>query len=208
MPEDKPTRICKKCSTPKSVDLFARNKQGGPTWECKTCEGIRKQAWADANRDRVRLHKKAYEDLYPERVVASKADNRIRKGVEYNRRSVERKQADPEATRAKYRAQYAKDPTPFIVRNKRREERDAIVGGIFTISDKSALFESQGGLCANPQCRTDLSESGFHADHILPVVRGGSHNPENRQLLCPTCNHRKGTMTNEEWFAKQELRTA
>jgi 5-methylcytosine-specific restriction endonuclease McrA len=32
----------------------------------------------------------------------------------------------------------------------------------------------------------------FHLDHIEPLARGGSHEPENLQLLCPPCNLRKG----------------
>jgi HNH endonuclease len=40
-------------------------------------------------------------------------------------------------------------------------------------------------------CKEDLQWSGYHIDHIVPLARGGAHNPENIQLLCPTCNVRK-----------------
>jgi 5-methylcytosine-specific restriction endonuclease McrA len=34
--------------------------------------------------------------------------------------------------------------------------------------------------------------TGLHLDHILPEFMGGTAEPENLQLLCPTCNRRKG----------------
>lgn len=31
----------------------------------------------------------------------------------------------------------------------------------------------------------------YHVDHIVPLKRGGKHEPSNLQILCPTCNVRK-----------------
>ncbi len=36
-------------------------------------------------------------------------------------------------------------------------------------------------------------------DHMLPVVRGGTNDPENLQLLCHSCNTDKGVRTQSEW---------
>lgn len=176
---------CKNCGTP---------------LPCLVCRAKYKQEWAEANKERVRKQKDAYEARYPERVVASKRANYERNKERYNQQSRKLKIENKEEVNARYRRQYAKDPTPFIVRNKRRSERNKQVGGQFTVEDRSALFQIQRGLCANPYCQVDLGATGFHADHKTPVVRSGSHDPTNRQLLCPECNHRKGTRTNEEWL--------
>lgn len=178
---------------------------GGPV-PCLPCRAAYKQAWAESNREKVREQKKAYIGRNPEKVRASQ--------LRYSRTEAAREKirANKEANRdhinARYREQYAENPAPFIIRNNRRKERNAQVGGSFTLEEKCAMLEAQGGLCANPECRTDLAETGFHADHNTPVLRGGSHDAVNRQLLCPRCNHEKGTMTNEEWREKRTARRA
>ena len=47
------------------------------------------------------------------------------------------------------------------------------------------IGELQRWMC--PIC-TDGIKSKFHMDHIIPLARGGKHEPLNIQLLCPTCN--------------------
>lgn len=39
-------------------------------------------------------------------------------------------------------------------------------------------------------CRVNIRKD-YHLDHIMPIARGGKHEPRNLQLLCPTCNVRK-----------------
>lgn len=39
-------------------------------------------------------------------------------------------------------------------------------------------------------CRDGIKDK-YHADHIVPLAKGGLHVAENIQLLCPTCNVRK-----------------
>jgi 5-methylcytosine-specific restriction endonuclease McrA len=50
------------------------------------------------------------------------------------------------------------------------------------------LRERQKNRCAI--CSTSLRH-GDHLDHILPLARGGRHEPGNLQLLCPPCNLHK-----------------
>lgn len=52
------------------------------------------------------------------------------------------------------------------------------------------LGQLQRWKCA--ACRSDLRKTGYHRDHIVPLVRGGAHEPSNIQLLCPPCNLSKG----------------
>lgn len=40
--------------------------------------------------------------------------------------------------------------------------------------------------------RADLKASSACVDHIVPIIRGGWHTPENLQALCLVCNATKG----------------
>jgi len=63
--------------------------------------------------------------------------------------------------------------------------------GAHTPCELTALYADQNGKCANPVCGTNLAD-GYHVDHIVALVNGGTNWIENIQLLCPTCNLRKG----------------
>lgn len=53
-----------------------------------------------------------------------------------------------------------------------------------------ALVRHQSGLCN--YCGAQLKKP--HIDHIMPLALGGLHALENLQLLCPTCNLKKGVL--------------
>lgn len=50
------------------------------------------------------------------------------------------------------------------------------------------LKQKQNCRCAI--CKNILPK-GYHVDHIYPIAKGGKHEPNNIQLLCPSCNTRK-----------------
>lgn len=62
-------------------------------------------------------------------------------------------------------------------------------GGSFTSDQIRGLFLLQKGCCAI--CNGKLLDK-FHRDHIMPLVLGGSNDISNIQILCPSCNSKKG----------------
>jgi len=50
------------------------------------------------------------------------------------------------------------------------------------------LKEQQKNLCVI--CSQNLPDN-YHVDHIYPISKGGKHEPQNIQLLCPSCNVKK-----------------
>jgi 5-methylcytosine-specific restriction endonuclease McrA len=71
----------------------------------------------------------------------------------------------------------------------------------FSLCDRIKLLRAQDGKCANPACQKELGEA-FHIDHIIPLARGGTSDPENLQLLCPRCNCSKGAKDPQEWLTQ------
>ena len=63
----------------------------------------------------------------------------------------------------------------------------------------SLLFTAQDGCCR--YCRETLGPNK-HLDHRIPLIRGGPHAPHNVCWSCPTCNLRKGTLTEIEYIEK------
>lgn len=65
---------------------------------------------------------------------------------------------------------------------------------------RRAVLDRDGWVCqrcgvtltpvTNP--RADLKASSACIDHIVPIIRGGWHTPENLQALCLVCNAGKG----------------
>ncbi len=68
-------------------------------------------------------------------------------------------------------------------------------------SVKNLLFQQSGGRCAG--CRDKFRQIGnLQVDHIKPVKLGGRNDLKNLQLLCRSCNTKKGTGTMPELIAK------
>ena len=51
-------------------------------------------------------------------------------------------------------------------------------------------MEAQGYECV--YCKVSVKEK-YHVDHIVPLAKGGKHEPSNIQILCPSCNLKKST---------------
>lgn len=78
--------------------------------------------------------------------------------------------------------------------NRRAKVRGAV--GRHTHIDINSANERQGFVCVF--CPSSTKE-GYHVDHIIPIARGGTNWPDNIQILCASCNLRKGAKTNEEY---------
>lgn len=89
-----------------------------------------------------------------------------------------------------------------VMRNTRRARRLGCEGH-HTVAEILELFENQGGKCAHSWCRADLHIVGYHLDHRMPLVLGGSNGCDNLQYLCPTCNNKKGRHHPDDFARRQ-----
>ncbi len=65
---------------------------------------------------------------------------------------------------------------------------------------KQELMKRQNNTCV--YCGHRRTARLFEIDHIFPVVRGGSNDIENLQVICSPCNMRKGIQSDEEFRAR------
>ena len=64
----------------------------------------------------------------------------------------------------------------------------------FSEEQKLELFIKYEKRCQGTFCGGRLIKDNetWHADHIMPWIQGGKTEIENGQVLCPTCNLKKG----------------
>ena len=65
---------------------------------------------------------------------------------------------------------------------------------------KQELMRRQNNTCV--YCGRRRTARNFEIDHMDPVVRGGSNDKSNLQVICGQCNQRKGMQTDEEFRAR------
>lgn len=99
------------------------------------------------------------------------------------------KDTDKEARRARFRKWAKSNPEKVKEFRRNRRAQEKLADGKHTAADVASIYERQNGRCA---CCNKKVGADYHVDHIIALSRGGSNWPSNLQVLCPTCNGRKG----------------
>lgn len=168
-------KFCKRCN--KDSERYADGR-------CKSCTLARHAIWAAKNRERVNANSRVWNAKNRDKKLATAATYRAREKDNINARRKLIRKFLPELERikaAKRRAQ------------KRKE------GGKLSKNVIETLLKKQQSLCA---CCLVPLQGVFHLDHKTPLSRGGTNTDDNVQLLLPTCNLRKYTLTQEEFEVK------
>jgi 5-methylcytosine-specific restriction endonuclease McrA len=92
---------------------------------------------------------------------------------------------NPEKARQAIDDWWSRNPGRKKVYHRNRKARKRGNGGSHTAEDIAAIFKAQHGRCAI--CRKKLGDER-HVDHITPIIKGGSNDPKNLQMLCEPCN--------------------
>jgi 5-methylcytosine-specific restriction endonuclease McrA len=208
---------------------LAKDKKDGLQSHCKLCLKEKRAANADkinaylaayreTRREEARETTKKWREENPERALAAAKSYRSRhkqsqsasrkSWVESNReniRAAAKKTYDRalEKYQAKKRCHYHANKEIYRAHERNRRAVEMAAVGSHTAEQIIKMIASQEGLCASPICRLPLITKGpgkFHADHMHPLIRGGSNDISNIQLLCPRCNKSKGKKTMEEYL--------
>lgn len=180
-------KTCRRCGKIKPTTDFHANKSAkdGLNVYCKPCAIARAaahhianrdkrlaemRAYAEANRERVRAKQRQWELANPEKVTASRA------------------RANVDLARARRRRWSEKNKEAEATKQRNYKARKRAAAGSHTQAEVAALYKRQKGRCAI--CRVKLN-GRYHADHIVPLIAGGTNYIANIQITCVSCNTTK-----------------
>lgn len=169
------TRTCNTCRLEKSLHQdFYRDSKGkhGRAYRCIACTKQRCRTFYLDNRERQIAKAREFRQADLER-------NR-----EYQAAYRERYPEKMQAAREAWLAKHPEAPAEFAARRRARIRR-AFVAPV----DGFEIWLRDKGKCGI--CQSSIADE-YHLDHIRPLSKGGTHEPQNVQLAHPACNQRKG----------------
>lgn len=179
---------CNKCGNEKPLDDFAicRGSKDGRQITCRAC----KREHYLANKERYQARHRAWREANPGR------------NAELAR---EWRQANPERAAQGVRRWNQENPERALERSRRRRARrqEATVES-FTADELLASW-AERGLSGCTYCPDGEYE---HADHVVPLARGGSHSIDNLVPACERCNTSKGAKLLADWLPAHQARLA
>lgn len=206
---------CKNCETDIAKSRPHNPRKIMTPEERKEAQNSSSKRWRDANHDKHREASKRCR----QRPKAKK--EHLEKQLAYASKNREQEKERSRNWRLKYPEKAAQSHRDYylrnhpIVRQKAKEYRLENMEQYRQYSaNYKALKKAKGERLSNGRikhmlieqswkcnaCKADMKTAGYHLDHIVALTRGGEHRDENVQLLCPTCNLRKGKKNFEDFL--------
>lgn len=214
------TKKCIGCQIEKPLDEFRESSRYrlGVMFRCKVCEKAFQKENYEKNRDKIRQRQAAYREQNREKIREQAAkwrdehreeirpyslnyyhatrDKRLAEAARYRQNNPERDRQrrakynrENKDKKAKYNAEYARlNPDKGKAKTQKYRARKHETGGSFTEAEWKQLCNQYGNVCL---CCGESKP--LHADHVIPVSRGGTSNIDNIQPLCRFCNQSKGS---------------
>lgn len=189
IPEGVTTKTCNICLQEKPFSAFSKHKGGkyGLQSKCKLCEHDNNIQYHLDNREVLNAKTREHYSENREREIARVSAYNKAHRIQINIGKRLWGELNKDKIKVCNRKQYLRNPTLYRI-HARNYELKKKVAGQHTQKDVDLLVIRQNGKCV--YC-DHLLVNGYHVDHWRPLARGGSNNPDNLQLLCPTCNRKK-----------------
>lgn len=196
-------RACSVCKIGKVESQFYQRKTGSkyPFYQCIECKRKLALEYRIKNTEMLREKQNIYASLHREQERIRARDWAIKNPDKVSAMHKAWANNNPGA-HAMYAKKYRTTPASkeiqrAAVRNRRARVRGA--EGCHTKIDILRIGLLQGWQCV--YCRVKI-KTGYHADHIIPIAKGGRNDWHNIQLLCASCNMKKNAKWPHE-FAQQ-----
>lgn len=199
-------KYCRTCSTEKQLSEFNNRKSSadGLTPNCKDCARASMKIWYEKNKSKRSEYNKLWNINNKEKRYALTRKWKKENPEKISRAGKLRYDSCREEIIKAVKAYGAENPEKLSAHSRNRRSRKRNAEGTHAAADILRIFDHQRGLCAN--CHSRLFKSGakkYHADHIVPLARGGSNWPSNLQCLCPSCNLSKHAKDPIDWAKEQ-----
>ena len=178
-----PAKLCPDCGT--DITFVPTSAV-----RCRRCAPAHRKRWE------LQRHQRIYARPDVRLRIATRQRQRRQSEVVRQRESAYMRRPETrERVRRQCRDRYKHDAV-FRARvsldyQKRRATMRGVESRPFPDSWVVDQLAAQGHLCTVCKRRFD-DALRFTIDHVIPLVRGGEHAPDNCQLLCQSCNSRKG----------------
>ena len=157
-------------------------RKDAAVWRAANLERARENCakWRAANQERANEAAKAWHKAHPDKRRKHRADWRA---------------AHAEQVKESKRQWNQANPSRGVAYASRRRAQKAANGGSFTAPEWEALKSKYDHCCLC--CGRAEPEIKLYADHVVPIVAGGSSDISNIQPLCQSCNLSKHTKSTD-----------
>lgn len=193
-------KICTDCNETKSLEDFGPEKRGkyGRRAKCRIC--MRKRSQAYESKPEVAQRKKELRDQWyldnPDYNRKYHEENRERTNEQNRNWRIANPEYMPNYL-AKYLPEYNQRPERREANRMQALNRYRGLVGQLPKDCMAQLIKLYGEACMNPNC--DRDDSILTIDHVVPVSKGGVNTMDNVQILCYTCNRRKGNRSEDDY---------
>ena len=186
---------------PATPEYFDRNKNGryGLHSKCKACRSEYSRIWREENPERHAENARNWQREHPEMAREKSRRYRERHPDLIYDSLAQYRESHREYFRDYMRAYRSARPDYVYRCRSIRRARKVNAEGRHTLSDVKRQYTVQEGRCW--WCGCELN-GVYHADHIIPLSRGGSDSPENIVVACQSCNLSKNDKLPYEWIGR------
>lgn len=184
------TKTCPTCKETKEIDAFgiARARYDGRQGECRACRSARNAVFRAENVEKERARHAAYNEQNREVLRERGRLYSARQRETYPERQKEALQRWYKSKGRAYHQQWKKAHPDQCIESANRY-RARLLGAYHEPVDRTAIIDRDGGICY--LCGNTPTGWQLTLDHVIPLVRGGSHTPDNLRVACRSCNARK-----------------